>query len=86
MPFAVSLDAINQVTEALLAVDALFGEAEVIETPEADTTVEVEATPQATIDAEATAEATIEVSDESDLNGQLAAFFGEGILIPCRCQ
>lgn len=71
VPFAASLDAINQLTEALLAVDVLFGEAEVAETPE----------PEATVEAEPTPEATSEVSDESDLAGQLAVFFGEGILI-----
>ena len=77
VPFEASLDAINQLTEALLAVDVLFGSAEPVETPEEEATADVDTTPEGN----ATPEGTAEVSDESELEGQLAAFFGEGVLI-----
>jgi ABC-type phosphate/phosphonate transport system substrate-binding protein len=82
VPFSASLDAINQLTEALLAIDVLFGEAEPAEptpTPESEETEIVEVEP--TVETEGTPEGTPEVSDESELAGQLAAFFGEGVLV-----
>jgi ABC-type phosphate/phosphonate transport system substrate-binding protein len=82
VPFAASLDAINQLTEALLAIDVLFGEAEPVEptpTPEAEETEAVDSEPPTA--AEETPEGTPEVSDESELAGQLGAFFGEGVLV-----
>jgi ABC-type phosphate/phosphonate transport system substrate-binding protein len=82
VPFAASLDAINQLTEALLAIDVLFGEAEPVEptpTPESEATEAPDVEP--TIEAEGTPESTPEVSDESELAGQLGAFFGEGVLV-----
>lgn len=80
VPFAASLDAINQLTEALLAIDVLFGDAEPAQptaTPESEETEAVEPTSAA----HGIPEGTPEVSDESELEGQLAAFFGEGVLV-----
>jgi ABC-type phosphate/phosphonate transport system substrate-binding protein len=84
VPFAASLDAINQLTEALLAIDVLFGEAEPVEptpTPEPESEETEAPDVEPTIEAEGTPESTPEVSDESELAGQLGAFFGEGVLV-----
>ena len=84
VPFAASLDAINEITDALLTMDILFGDGVAISTP----IPEPEATAESTTEAdsepteEVTSEATSTVSDESALSDQLGAFFGEGVLIP----
>jgi ABC transporter, phosphonate, periplasmic substrate-binding protein len=77
VPFAASLDAINQLTEALLTLDVLFGEGIATATPEPEATATVEAA--ATL--EGTPEGTPEVADTSELEGQLALFFGEGVFV-----